>query len=290
MKRTATVFTVLILALVFSTPQVWAQENPQEMLTQFLNWAKTQQERDSRSLEAIAAAQQQQAEDTRALRNTMIGLGAPQRQAQATAPTAAQSAPASASCNYTDPNLQAICQIAVRAEGKADWSVQQHQTLAGDVATLQKDVKSLKGRIAPRPAATPATPAPIPSDKPAAPSAAATVKSCGQECLRAVKFSGSDPNLADVDKIRDLVGGGRYEVVDLVRLPLPTGGDDRSRGLLKDARDANLGRALGRSIGVREPADQEEAAELVAGAPGGTGVVFHLRLKKTTTAATPTTP
>jgi hypothetical protein len=107
------------------------------------------------------------------------------------------------------------------------------------------------------------------------------------ERLVAVKFTGSDPNLADVEKVRELVVGGRYEIVDQVFLPV-VGKDDREKNLVRVARDRNLDSAYGAHLTGRLPADSEEAAQLVAGAPAGTGVVFHLRLKKPARTTSPT--
>ena len=199
--------------------------------------------------------------------------------------------PVAAQCNYADPNLKAVCEIAVRAEGKADWSVQQHQVLAGDVATLQRDVRSLKGRITPQPSGTTSAPTKTSSPKGTQPTATSSAQErCGKECLRVVKFAGSEADLADIDLIKNLVSG-RYEIADQVWLPVP-GANDREKGLRRVARVNSLGAAYGSALVGRQPSDSEELAELMEGARRfpDAGAVFHLRLKSATVATAPTTP
>ena len=71
----------------------------------------------------------------------------------------------------------------------------------------------------------------------------------------------------------------RYELVQVVWLPAP-GANDMERAAHRAARDVTLDKAYGQGgIGGRQPADDAEARDLVAGAPAGTGVVFDLRLK-----------
>ncbi len=279
--RTAARFFLTLAVLFFLCAPVWAQSADPEQVKELLSWMRNQSERDSRALEAIAAAQQQQAQDTRALRESMVGPAPRQTaQAQPTAP-----APTPATLTHTLPVGQVGPDSYLTRE---EWN----KFLAGDFANLKREVKSLKGRIAPaQPAAprAPATSAPAPQSAWPLPAA---------ERLLAVKFVGMEPNAADLVKVRDLVRGGRYDLVDMVWLPAP-GATPRERGHLSTARVNALDQDYGKPglpIRGRDPADSEERDQLVVGAPTGTGAVFYLKLKPPAkmatapTAATPATP
>ena len=100
-----------------------------------------------------------------------------------------------------------------------------------------------------------------------------------------VAFSGDVPSQADLKGIKGYLG--RYEIAHVIILPAP-GKDDAERKIRAAARYAALHTAYGGGLipQLRDPVDDEEARQLVAGAPRDAGVVFHLRLKKAAVATT----
>lgn len=199
-------------------------------------------------------------------------------------------APAQPALTHTAP----VSQV-----GPADYLTREEWNvfLAGDFASLKRrvgKVESLVGRIAPRSNAAPAPAKPTTSG----PVAQATANSSpghvkvvppAAEQYRAVAFSGDIPNKEDIAGIKKLLGP--YEVAQaVIMLPAP-GKDHDDQAIHAAARNATLNAAWGgNGVATREPVNDFERDQLVAGAPAGTGAVFHLRLKKAAVAATPTTP
>lgn len=162
---------------------------------------------------------------------------------------------------------------------REEWSV----FLAGDFSKVKRDIQSLKGRIAPRQDAPTAT-GPVASANSTTGPARVKMTAPAQEEYLSVGFSGDVPNQKDVDGISAYLG--RYDVAQVIVLPAP-GKDDTERRIHAAARDAALRVAYGGiPPGLRKPKDDGEAHDLVRGAPKDAGVVFHLTLKKTTTAST----
>lgn len=278
--RTAAASVFLaILFVVFSAPQVWAQTDSTAAAL----------EQMARSLADMADSQKREAEQSQQLMDILLPA---MREAVAARQTRTANAPsvpatATADCNYNDPNLQSVCEIAVQGRSRANAAHGRLDTIEPRVTKAEQAIVTLKGRITPRPSAT-APAAPATRQPAAAPAVSMTTPAA--ERLLAVKFVGSDPNLTDVAKVRDLISGGRYELAGpVIWLPVP-GVNDQEKAVRSAARDRALDVAYGTNLNGRQPADSEESAQLVAGAPAGTGAVFHLRLKPAKVAATPATP
>lgn len=268
---------VVFLALVFSAPQVWAQQ---------ADPAVTQ------ALQAMAAAQQTQAAAMQQLAQH-LAQAAPAPAAQ---PATVQTAPRSLMKCASD---DALC-IARYAAERADWAVDAATSMAGGVADLEKRVKTIEVRLG-RVVHVPAQPANSAAQiRRASTAAAAAAPTNGgvaahvpvpgtpaptpakKDNAVVIRFSGETPRTEDVALVLQRKSEG-YTLESVVWLPPEADQTTREVALRNDAvwakRDAAIDQAAGFSVPGRVATDAEarDAARL----PTGTMAYAVMRAPKT---------
>lgn len=267
--RTAS--SALIVALMFSAPQVWAQSQD-DALRQM-----------AQSMASMSAAMQRLAQSP-----------------------AAQPAAPTASTSPLEDRVRRLEQRADRTDIRVGDVEAASTALGRRVGSVERNLAALGGGQQASHPAQPATTARIRQASTAASAAAphnGGVSATAGTDLRpaqalpthrrlAVRFVGLIPNEADVKRIKDVIAGDKYEfeTTPVLWLPAP-GSTEQERDLARQGRDTNLDKAYGTGLDGRIPANQEELAQLLRDAASvpGTGAIVHLRLKGTPapTARTP---
>lgn len=240
----------LVVALMFSAPQVWAQSQSS---------ADPALQQMAASMATMAAAMQ--------------------RLAQAPAPAPAQPVAAPASTSTLEDRVLRLEQRADRTDIRIG-DVEAAQVAANRrVTTVERDLAALKAGSGQQ-ASTAAT------GNGGVTATAGTdlrpAQALPTHRRLAVRFTGLIPNEADIKKLKDVIAGGQYEFVPtpVTWLPAP-GSTEQERDLARSGRDSNLDKAYGTGLDGRIPANNEELAQLLRDATSvpGTGAIVHLRLK-----------